>query len=434
MRGPLLTATAAVLALGPVLLARGQGTSGSPHGELALDCGECHNPDKWVPVEKPPLFRHSKTGFALELAHAGASCRGCHRSLVFNHVGTSCADCHRDPHRGELGARCESCHTPASWSNQSELVRAHSRTRLPLFAQHARLDCTACHRNQRPYQYANTPAECGECHLETYHQTTSPPHAASGFSQRCQDCHRLSAAGWQGAAFTHGAGFPLAGGHAGLACVRCHAGGTYVGLSRACASCHQADYAAAANPNHVASGFSTSCEGCHSINAWRPASFDHTRSRFPLTGAHASLDCARCHQGGRFTGTPSDCYACHQAAYNATSNPNHAASGFPTQCEACHTTSAWRPASFNHDAANFPIYSGRHRGRWSSCSDCHVNPGNYRVFECILCHQHSNRGEVDRDHREVSGYTYASAACYRCHPRGEADDDFRGVRGLRRKP
>jgi hypothetical protein len=56
--------------------------------------------------------------------------------------------------------------------------------------------------------------------------------------------------------------------------------------------------------------------------------------------------------------------------------------------------------------------------KWSSCSDCHVTAGSFRVFECILCHEHSNRSEVDSKHRGVSGYAYQSAACYRCHPRG----------------
>ena len=57
----------------------------------------------------------------------------------------------------------------------------------------------------------------------------------------------------------------------------------------------------------------------------------------------------------------------------------------------------------------FPIYSGKHRGKWSSCSDCHITPGNYKAFECILCHEHSNRTEVDSKHRGVSGYAYQSA-------------------------
>jgi hypothetical protein len=413
-----------------VLLLRAQGAERSPHGDLAIDCGECHTPEKWTPVDHPPTFRHDSTGFALESAHRQVSCRGCHRSLVFNEVGTACVDCHEDAHRGELGFRCESCHTPTTWTNQREMFRVHSRTRFPLLAIHARLDCAACHRNQRPYEYANTPAECGRCHYETYLQTTDPNHVQAGFSTRCEDCHGVTATTWRGARFSHPASFPLVGGHAGLACQRCHVSGRYSGLSTACVSCHLPDYNRTANPNHAAGGFARTCESCHSVNGWRPATFDHSRTRFPLTGAHARVDCAQCHVGGRYAGTPTDCYACHQTDYAGTTNPNHAAAGFPTQCQACHTTTAWQPASFDHDGRFFPIYSGTHRGRWSSCSDCHVNPGNYAVFECVLCHAHSNKAQVDRDHREVGGYAYQSAACYRCHRNGRGGD----FRGLRRGP
>ncbi|MGE5127613.1 MAG: cytochrome c3 family protein [Betaproteobacteria bacterium] len=423
MRRSISTAASAfVVVFAPLLFLFAQGKTDMPHGDMKRDCGECHTPERWVPVDTPPTFRHATTGFALELAHAKASCRACHRSLVFDQVGTACADCHQDAHRGELGFRCEACHTPTTWTNQREMSQVHSRTRFPLLAIHARLDCTACHRNQRPFQYANTPAECGACHYETYLQTTSPNHQQAGFSRRCEDCHSVTSSTWLGARFSHPASFPLAGGHAGLACARCHSGGTYAGLSSACVSCHRADYAATTNPNHVAGGFPTTCESCHSINAWRPARFDHNQTRFPLTGAHVQVDCARCHVGGRYSGTPTDCYSCHRADYAATSNPSHQAAGFPTQCEACHNTTAWRPATFDHDGQFFPINSGRHRGVWSSCSDCHVNPANYAVFECIFCHAHSNRAQVDSQHREVGGYAYQSAACYRCHPRGVGGD------------
>jgi hypothetical protein len=501
-RRMLLTGAIAVwLAPAPVL--PGQAAREQPHGDLAIDCGECHSPDKWIPVKQPTAFRHDATGFALQASHAQASCRSCHRSLVFNQVGTACVDCHKDAHRGELGFRCELCHTPTTWTNQREMFAVHNRTRFPLMAIHARLDCTACHRDQRPYQYATTPAECGNCHYQTYLGTTNPNHVQSGFSRRCEDCHSVTSTTWLGARFSHPATFPLAGGHAGLACARCHTGGRYEGTSSACVSCHQADYSRTTNPNHAAGGLPTTCESCHTINAWQPAKFDHNQTGFPLTGAHASVDCARCHVGGRYAGTPTDCYSCHRADYNGTTNPNHPASGFPTQCQACHntsawrpasfdhnqtrfpltgahtqvdcarchvggryagtptdcyschqadyngttdpnhqaasfptqcdtchTTSAWRPASFDHDGRYFPIYSGRHRGQWSSCGDCHVNPGNYRVFECILCHAHSNKADVDSHHRGVNGYSYTSAACYRCHPSGRADS----VSGPRRLP
>jgi nitrate/TMAO reductase-like tetraheme cytochrome c subunit len=495
MRRPILAVLVAGLGLAPALALRGQSTSDQPHGALPLDCAECHNPEKWTPVVKPPTFRHQSTGFVLQSAHAQASCRGCHRTLVFNQVGTACADCHKDAHRGEVGFQCESCHTPTTWTNQSEMFRAHDRTRFPLFASHSRLDCQACHRSQNPNQYKNTPAECGNCHLETWQQTTNPPHVESGFSRRCEDCHNITSPTWHSANFSHPASFPLAGGHAGLACARCHVGGVYTGTSTACVSCHQGTYAATTNPNHVAGRFPTTCENCHTIDAWRPAKFDHDQTRFPLTGAHTRVDCARCHVGGRYTGTPTDCYSCHQADYSRATNPNHQASGFPTQCQSCHsttawkpasfdhgktrfpltgahttvdctrchaggryagtptdcyschqgdysrttnpnhqaagfpvqcqschTTSAWRPASFDHDGRYFPIYSGKHRGQWSSCGDCHVNPGNYKAFECIFCHAHSNKAKVDGDHKGEKGYVYASSACYQCHRNGRADD------------
>jgi hypothetical protein len=184
--------------------------------------------------------------------------------------------------------------------------------------------------------------------------------------------------------------------------------------------CHRPSYDSARSPSHA--GFPTSCQDCHATTGWRPASFDHGSTRFPLTGAHRSTECGRCHQDGRYAGTPRDCYGCHQAQYNATANPNHGASGFPTSCQDCHGTNGWRPASFDHDGRYFPIYSGKHRGAWSGCPDCHPNAGNYRAFACTNCHAH-NKADMDKEHDDEGGYQYNSAACYRCHPRGVAEDD-----------
>jgi len=419
MRKPILALGLAALV--PALAIHAQSTREQPHGSLDKDCGDCHSAERWTPVTKPSKFSHESTGFRLEGAHGQASCRGCHGSLVFNHVGTACADCHKDVHRGELGSQCESCHVPASWTNETQMRMAHGRTRLPLFATHARLDCVACHRSQRPYQYATTPAECGNCHLSTYLATSNPVHSEAGFSRRCEDCHSVTAASWSSSVFAHPATFSLSGGHSNLACSRCHGAGKPHAVAATCFSCHEPAYIAAANPSHTAAGFPRTCEDCHTSASWRPAKLDHSATRFPLTGAHTRTECVRCHLGGRYAGTPTACSSCHQPDYARTTNPNHQAAGFPITCESCHSTSAWRPASFDHDGRYFPIYSGKHRGRWSSCSDCHVSPGNYRAFECILCHEHSNRTEVDRKHREVTGYAYQSAACYRCHSRGSAD-------------
>ena len=309
--------------------------------------------------------------------------------------------------------QCQNCHNTGAWKPANF---DHNQTRFPLTGAHLQTACASCHVGGR---YAGTPTDCNSCHQPDYAKTTNPNHAASSFPTTCQVCHNTSA--WRPASFNHNTTrFPLTGAHTTVACARCHVGGRYTGTPTDCNSCHQPDYAKTTNPNHAASSFPTTCQVCHNTSAWRPANFNHNTTRFPLTGAHTSVACAQCHVGGRYTGTPTDCNSCHQPDYAKTTNPNHAAAAFPTQCQTCHNTSAWRPASFNHDGPYFPIYSGTHRGKWSTCGDCHVNPANYRVFECILCHEHSNKANVDSKHKGVSGYVYASSACYQCHRNGRA--------------
>jgi hypothetical protein len=45
-RAILVPASALALVLGSVLLLRGQGTTEMPHGDIKLDCGECHTPER----------------------------------------------------------------------------------------------------------------------------------------------------------------------------------------------------------------------------------------------------------------------------------------------------------------------------------------------------------------------------------------------------
>ena len=85
-------------------------------------------------------------------------------------------------------------------------------------------------------------------------------------------------------------------------------------------------------------------------------------SDFPLTGAAHVLTTIPCVNHvviiNGYTGTSTDCYACHTTDYNNTTNPNHTAVSFPTTCVDCHSTTAWAPATFDHDNQYFPIYSG----------------------------------------------------------------------------
>jgi DnaJ-class molecular chaperone len=212
----------------------------------------------------------------------------------------------------------------------------------------------------------------------------------------------------------------LTGAHRALTCDQCHTGHRYQGTSAECAGCHQPDYDRTAQPDHGQVGFSTQCADCHSTTSWT-APYDHSRTSFPLTGAHKSIDCAQCHGDGVYAGKPTTCVSCHQGDYDGTTNPGHAALHFSTTCTDCHTTVTWQGARFDHDGRFFPIYSGAHRSAWSTCADCHNNASTYAVFTCLSCHEHS-QGRMDDTHRGRNGYSYDSNACLRCHPVGRADD------------
>jgi hypothetical protein len=130
------------------------------------------------------------------------------------------------------------------------------------------------------------------------------------------------------------------------------------------------------------------------------------------------VSCGQCHGDGVYAGKPVACAACHQSAYDGTTDPNHRAAGFPVTCADCHTTTTWDGARFDHDATFFPIYSGAHRGQWTSCASCHTNATSFASFTCLTCHR---QAETNGHHAEVGGYRYDSQACYSCHPSGRAE-------------
>lgn len=331
-------AVALATALLPLWIARAQAPARSPHGDLGADCATCHTSEDWTPLRDPLPFDHRATGFVLLSAHAQAGCRDCHRSLVFSHVGSACADCHADGHRGELGVDCGACHVPESWTNRREFTRVHDRTRFPLLAAHATLDCEACHRGQQPREFVNTPADCVACHRPDYDATTNPNHARLGFPTECEACHSPASGTWQGGtfggAFAHPATFPLTGAHAALPCSSCHAAG-FAGTPRDCIACHRDDYDRTTSPSHRASGFPTTCQDCHGTSAWRPATFDHERF-FPIaSGRHAGVACATCHVNpGNFS--TFECTGCHEHRRSEMDDEHDDVRGYQYASPACY--------------------------------------------------------------------------------------------------
>jgi len=389
--------------------------------QMGNRCEQCHTVRGWTPAAQVSAREHSNR-FPLLGAHATVPCESCHQGAangVFVGMSTECITCHRSdfaatqnpPHQqSSFPLDCSMCHSMNGWSGAK-----FDHTAIGHFAltgAHATLPCTACHIGGK---FAGTPTACVNCHQADLQSATNPNHIAAGFSTDCSQCHNTVT--WTTATFNHNAvtGFPLTGAHATVACTQCHIGGNFATAPRTCDGCHIADYNQATNPNHVTAGFPTDCSLCHSTIDWTSATFDHSKTAFPLTGAHVTVPCASCHVGNNYTTVPTDCYSCHKADYTGVQNPNHISSGFPTTCATCHTTTTWAGATFNHTW--FPIYSGTHAKVWTTCADCHLDASNYNSFSCTNCHTH-NETSTDPIHRNVKGYSYTPTACYQCHPQG----------------
>ncbi len=85
---------------------------------------------------------------------------------------------------------------------------------------------------------------------------------------------------------------------------------SYMGLSQDCASCHE----------DVHKGqLGADCQRCHNITDWKQAKqFDHSKTKYPLTGMHAQVACEKCHfpsgpdKAVKYSGIKFDaCIDCH---------------------------------------------------------------------------------------------------------------------------
>lgn len=441
MRRLLIAPVLLLLLIGSAILS--QSTTKNPHGDLKWDCQDCHTTDSWSRMRDTLGFDHGATGFQLVGAHAAAPCAGCHKSPVFNHVGVSCIDCHTDHHAGQLGQDCQNCHTPRDWQNRRSTLELHAANGFPLTGAHAVVDCASCHRGHVRQEYAGTPIDCYDCHAADYAATEAPNHGLATFSLDCRSCHEAASASWNYATYKHPTGFPLTGGHSGVACVTCHPTG-YTGTSGDCYTCHSADFAATTDPDHETGGFTHDCTLCHSINAWIPAEYDHNATAFPLTGKHLQTACVACH-ATQYAGTPTNCYACHQTDYDQTTEPDHQLAQFDQNCTTCHTTAAWQPSSFDHAGTGFAL-TGQHAtqlcsschstgfaGTPTGCYDCHrtdfeavTDPNHVQQGfskNCVLCHTTNGWSPSSFDHATTAfplTGKHVDASCTSCHTSGYA--------------
>ncbi|MBV6399725.1 MAG: hypothetical protein CNIPEHKO_00002 [Anaerolineales bacterium] len=351
-------------------------------------------------------------------------------------TGGDCQTCHTAPwERATMADRCLDCHSDLSGQLQ-DFTSLHGRMMKDATA----LTCRNCHPEHRgadasltvmdeitfphealgyslkghQFTAARKAFTCADCHADDI----------SNFDlQTCDTCHRqidsaftdTHAASWGGDClschdgvdtygndFDHNQlAFPLEGGHANISCYDCHANARTIAdlqaASQDCAACHQAD-------DVHAGTFGADCGSCHTPSDWKDATFDHSRSDFPLTGAHQQVECEKCHVNDQFAGTPSACVACH-------ADPVFHLGLFGTDCAACHTTTAWKPATFN-EQHSFPLDHGE--GGAVSCATCH--PSAFTTYTCYGCHEH-NESEIRSKHIEEGISDFQN--CMECHPTGQ---------------
>lgn len=322
------------------------------------------------------------------------------------------------PH-GDWSEDCGLCHDEEKFLPARPTKDFRHGAALPLRGAHATAACSACHET---LDFTKPPKpDCVSCHQDAHR---------GEFGMDCGRCHtpRTFLDRAEMARVHRTTRFPLSGAHAAADCEGCHRPVpqghlAYVGLATECEACHDSPAfpSAPQRPaSHVEGTYPLDCSACHNTVDFSIVRFDHATTSFPLTGAHVGLACTACHADGVYDGKPTECVSCHQADYDATTDPGHSAAGFGTDCALCHTTTTFDGARFpEHDASYFPIYSGSHAGVWSACSDCHTNSANYTVFSCLGCHSQADTNPI---HGGVPGYSYDSAACYACHPRGVPED------------
>ena len=291
----------------------------------------------------------------------------------------------------------------------------------PLSRAHSSLsgssNCTSCHK----LGLAEPVFKCLDCHKEIASRLSAGRgfHAAvvkrGSDSQECRTCHsehngeNFRLVRWQPSLeqFDHSrTGWALEGKHTGLTCAQCHTPmrmqvadklairikdltHSYLGLPRECAACHSDQHQGR---------LGRECQQCHSTADWKAVShFDHSKTKYQLTGLHLKVECARCHLPGpdqkpQWTGLAFEsCTSCHRDPHRGS---------FQNSCQTCHTTNGWKSVSmatleskFDHSSTKFPLL-GKHTGL--ECAKCHAN-GNFKqpiAFQrCSDCHRDAHNGQ-----------------------------------------
>jgi hypothetical protein len=286
---------------------------------LGTACGDCHTEQSW----REAKYNHDLSKFRLLGKHRDVECKQCHRNPTsFRGAPLECVACHRkdDTHKGRYGELCGTCHTAVTWK---DIVFRHDRdTKYRLIGRHVTTKCDACHVGNVYKDKLTT--DCYSCHKK------DDKHRDQ-LGRQCEQCHDTE--DWKKTVrFDHAKSrFPLLGIHLRTECKSCHVTPAFKDAKRECAACHVKD-------DRHKGKLGADCGTCHSARAWKLWDFDHDRrTRYPLEGAHAKVQCVACHKvpGDKIPALATYCVSCHAV------DDVHGGS-FGGQCERCHTPRSFK--------------------------------------------------------------------------------------------
>ena len=252
-------------------------------------------------------------------------------------------------------------------------MKEHATSHYPLEGKHAAVACDKCHTPAgKDTVYKVKFAACTDCHQDAHDKQ----FAAAPYQNRCEDCHTVK--DFHRSTFTiakhKNTRFVLTGAHVAVACADCHKAGLGGRTDKilpfhfedsTCTACHTDPHKGEFKERMAqkrADGTALGCEACHNTRSWIDIrSFDHSKTKFALLGAHRVVACGECHKALpgtheiQFKGTPKNCEACHTDPHGG----QFAAKDGITKCGDCHVDQRWAPSTFDHDKrTQFPLTGG----------------------------------------------------------------------------
>ena len=417
------------------------------------NCSSCHTTDGWAIFKSATDggFNHSTmTRFPLTGDHASLKCDSCHlkgHQQVYKFAGANkqfCATCHASVHRGQfdqkfLTASCATCHNTTDFRNVSSFN--HNLTRFLLSGAHAKLksQCVDCHKPTKHllptkpskradkfiFEHASS-GFCVDCHTSPHKGQFAPAF----LSDNCQQCH--SVRNWTPlTSFNHDkTRFKLVDAHAKIKnkCSLCHVktnkmlptkppirAGKFVfehADQQFCVDCHKSVH----KQQFDAKFEKQPCGECHTqVSFSKRLPFDHDKTDFRLTGAHALFKntCEKCHVKTKnllATKPPKAadkfqfahqktgyCEACHTDEHTGQFHKKFA----QKPCRECHTTVNFdKRFKFNHDLARFDL------------------TGEHAKIKCVACHVHTHERFKQAPHHFKGKYIFTDLSqknCNECH-------------------